>query len=591
MRRIIYSVSFILSLIVPILLGIFIEKSALILLLTTGIVSFLLFTFFNKENMQGIISVTLIIMIYLQLIMIPYSYYVTWFQISSSQIPSGVITTTLCQIITMVWIYYMTKLYPFKVMNLLFPVIIGLFFISFVVHSIYIYIVILVILLLNITIPVFISNKKRYSLQLLAVFFIVAGISSLIYDNFKSGGSRIVNNNSYEIRNWIEKYLPFVTILSSIPGVHGQYNTATGKPPVLTNNALFAVDGNPGDRFYIRFEVGNEEHITKEKIIIDNKLRSNTLEITVMADFLPVLPIMLNTVDSNLFEIGDKDKTHKLLRPLLKGNKLLLYQSKTEKSSDEIEVLLPNTNNTIQILAKTLKRDTQLLTAISIRNYLLAEDFFYSLDVKESENYIEDFLMNTKTGFCIHYTRAFKLLAELNGIPVREVSGYLVDIPIPDVESGYYRNISVATGYDAHLWPEIYIDGEWITFEVTKSIFRDESYKPEIKPFISTSQSVIETTKDRDINNYIFLLFIPLFILFSIIYYNLWHKQYLKRWIYRSQRNGIPHPKYTGWLIWCKKSGVETIVENIIINHFYNSYILTKEDKKRIKENYYLSRK
>lgn len=592
MHRLKYPISFIFSQMIPFLLGFYIEPSALLLLMSTGVITYLLLSFCSNGFKHGIISILIIVFIYLQLIVVPYSYYVTWFQISTSQIPSGVVTTTLCQIFSIIWIYYLSQVNSFKFTNIFYPITIGLIFSSFVFHNIYIYIVIFLLLLFNILIPVLLHNKKRYSIQLLFVFIIVSGISSLIYDNFKSGGSKLVNNNSYEIRNWVEKYLPFINLLSSIPGVHGQYNTATGKPPILTNNALFAIDGDPGERFYIRFEVGSEENIINEKIVMDNKLRPNSLEITVLADFLPILPTMINTIDSNYFEIGDIDKTQKLVRPLLKGNKLLIYQSDViEKYNEEINIIPPDTNVSIKALAKSLTKDTPLLTAVSIRNYLLSDDFIYSLDVNESENYVEEFLLETKQGFCIHYTRAFKLLAELNNIPVREVSGYLVDIPIPDEQSGFYQNVSVATGYDAHLWPEILINGEWITFEVTKSIYRDEKVQPEITTFPTNTESTEEKDIIKTQNNSIYLLFIPLLIVLYLSYYHLWHKQYMKRWILRSQRNGVPHPKNTGWIQWCKMSGVETTVEEIIINHYYNSYTLTDDDIKKIRENYYLSRK
>ena len=40
--------------------------------------------------------------------------------------------------------------------------------------------------------------------------------------------------------------------------------------------------------------------------------------------------------------------------------------------------------------------------------------------------------------FCVHFARSFIILAQLNGISAREISGYIVDIPDPNDEDEFY---------------------------------------------------------------------------------------------------------------------------------------------------------
>jgi transglutaminase-like putative cysteine protease len=75
---------------------------------------------------------------------------------------------------------------------------------------------------------------------------------------------------------------------------------------------------------------------------------------------------------------------------------------------------------------------------------------------------VDDFLFNTRSGFCGHYASAFVLLMRAGGVPARVVTGYLGGEWNPF--GGYF----VIRQSDAHAWTEIWIDGRgWTRVDPT----------------------------------------------------------------------------------------------------------------------------
>ena len=98
--------------------------------------------------------------------------------------------------------------------------------------------------------------------------------------------------------------------------------------------------------------------------------------------------------------------------------------------------------------------------------YFHRESFFYTLrPALLSENPIDDFLFNTRAGFCEHYAAAYVFLMRAAGIPARVVTGY---------QGG---EINPVDGYltvrqsDAHAWAEIWIAGQgWRRVDPTAAV-------------------------------------------------------------------------------------------------------------------------
>jgi len=74
----------------------------------------------------------------------------------------------------------------------------------------------------------------------------------------------------------------------------------------------------------------------------------------------------------------------------------------------------------------------------------------------------DEFLFDTRAGFCEHYASAFTVLMRAAGIPARVVTGYL-----GGQMNGDYMIVRQS---DAHAWAEAWIEGAWHRFDPTGAI-------------------------------------------------------------------------------------------------------------------------
>jgi transglutaminase-like putative cysteine protease len=92
--------------------------------------------------------------------------------------------------------------------------------------------------------------------------------------------------------------------------------------------------------------------------------------------------------------------------------------------------------------------------------------FKYSLDATQKDTSIsklDDFLLNTKTGFCEQYASALAAMTRSMGIPTRVAIGFT-----PGVPYNGDPNMKTITGGDAHAWVEVnFPDYGWVRFDPT----------------------------------------------------------------------------------------------------------------------------
>jgi transglutaminase superfamily protein len=87
--------------------------------------------------------------------------------------------------------------------------------------------------------------------------------------------------------------------------------------------------------------------------------------------------------------------------------------------------------------------------------------FRYDTDVERTSRIpLQDFLLNTKTGYCQHFAGAAALLLRLAGVPTRVVAGFATGRQ----QGGGF----VVRDTDAHAWIEVYFEGVgWVPFNPT----------------------------------------------------------------------------------------------------------------------------
>ena len=94
---------------------------------------------------------------------------------------------------------------------------------------------------------------------------------------------------------------------------------------------------------------------------------------------------------------------------------------------------------------------------------LFTTDFAYSLEPPLlANNSIDDFLFNTKVGYCEHFASAAAVILRAAGVPTRLVVGYMGG------EKNPYDNYILVRQLDAHAWVEYWLpDLGWQRFDPT----------------------------------------------------------------------------------------------------------------------------
>ena len=98
--------------------------------------------------------------------------------------------------------------------------------------------------------------------------------------------------------------------------------------------------------------------------------------------------------------------------------------------------------------------------------WLKQQGFIYTLSpALITGDTVDEFLFNSKQGFCEHYAAAFTVLMRAAGIPARIVAGY------QGGEVNPLGNYLIVRQRDAHAWTEVWLEGKgWIRIDPTAII-------------------------------------------------------------------------------------------------------------------------
>lgn len=105
--------------------------------------------------------------------------------------------------------------------------------------------------------------------------------------------------------------------------------------------------------------------------------------------------------------------------------------------------------------------------------FLRTGGFVYSLTPPPlGSNPVDDFLFNTRTGFCGHYASAFVDMMRAGGVPARVVTGYLGGQWNP------YDDTLIVRQSDAHAWAEVWLEGRgWTRVDPTAVVEPERLYR------------------------------------------------------------------------------------------------------------------
>ena len=99
----------------------------------------------------------------------------------------------------------------------------------------------------------------------------------------------------------------------------------------------------------------------------------------------------------------------------------------------------------------------------AIERWINRTEFRYTLSPPRlNDNRIDEFLFETKAGFCEHYASSFTFMMRAAGIPARVVAGYQGGEPSRGGDVWEVRQ------KDAHAWTEVWIEGQgWVRVDPT----------------------------------------------------------------------------------------------------------------------------
>lgn len=255
------------------------------------------------------------------------------------------------------------------------------------------------------------------------------------------------------------KYLDFTTKILFTPSKLLPINQLTPNSPASTGIG------------YYTYKAEDEDDIirTQNEHILFNKRKTYGTEYTLRYYQLnygskPFYDFMVSDRDENP-DAFNAAKTSYLNFAYsgLRIEDLLEYRNYVNKFYTSKPMVRDSVQNWVNTVTNAAASDYERLKAIE---YALST-YEYTLDGGELPDYVRSegdflnyFLIERKSGYCVHYATAFCLLARYLGYPSRVIQGYKAELTAGEA--------SPVINSDGHTWPEVYFAGKgWIAFEPT----------------------------------------------------------------------------------------------------------------------------
>ncbi|MDP7979561.1 transglutaminase TgpA family protein [Bacillus sp. WLY-B-L8] len=151
-------------------------------------------------------------------------------------------------------------------------------------------------------------------------------------------------------------------------------------------------------------------------------------------------------------------------------------------------------------LSLTNEKDNRYDKVLAIENYFTDNSFVYeTINVMvpaKDQDYVDQFLFNTKSGYCNNFSTSMIILLRSASIPARWVKGYTegtLDNSFTGLESD---NVYKIANNNAHSWVEVYFPGYgWIPFEPTKGFTNPYNF------INNTPTSTSQNSEENNSNN------------------------------------------------------------------------------------------
>ncbi|MAG14073.1 MAG: hypothetical protein CMN78_05705 [Spirochaetales bacterium] len=505
--------------------------------------------------------------------------------------------------------------------------------------------------ILAVSIQQFAGKRGRKAAAIIQLLIVAAGLTLLLSRIEAKNNSILLDPiDDQALHQVVVAVYPDFPFLYNIPGYGHQLGTKdiTGQPS-LTARPVFRIKGEPGETIYLRTAVYdyytgkgwafNETRLNEawggfdSDFLARGDAINNPLEIEVLIDFFSGIPHTIDT--SGIFfdggrlpdlQYGSYDTGFVFDIPVVKGTEFVLDRGAQE-------VLPPTHTESYMQLPTDIPADAVELarllgdpakpveTAAKIKEYLTA-NYYYTLEPDRQKSWDDpawDFLLTKGEGYCVHFATSFVLLARMNNIPARYVSGFLVHIPYDDTSSD-------VTGYSSHAWAEIWVPEKgWVVQEATPPMspdfFTDPSYYEFYNPFENRytarqlelimgdridAEALTAEEKTRNIDFRPFAL-IPVFGLLAFIGYIYLNRSLFapgsplrkirvisRMMIRHGIKLGINDPDSAGWIRWItqlgdRRPGARRYLgrcASILLASYFGGHRITRRDLRFIRGTY-----
>ena len=455
----------------------------------------------------GIISLLFAAFVLIGIVITPYSSYRIWMESIYQNSPGGTVSTLVTHFCTFFSAHFallsfsMDIIWPFLGMAL-----VVLSLLAFIYQSLSFFIPLAGVVILSLVYLALKFGHKHNRIRGIVLYVNLSLIALLLALLFagegKPRGSSVVDDRMYPFfRKKITEVFPGFPLIYSVPGYGFSFDetSSLGRRPVLSPASIFEISGDIENPLYLRTrsfdkydgktwriselpEESDEALESAHPVVQSTRKEPDEVQIRVLTEYYSYLPHTLNTRQIRMertvppLKYGNWDIGFLLEKPVKKDDKIYLQLSKTGANPvlenratylqlpDDLPEEIIDLANRISLGA----RDVETIL-MRIQRYLAIN---YSYDLEEDSgggygDFVQSFLFNTLSGYCVHFATAFIILSRSNDIPARYTTGFLVTRREKDKST-------TVSGLASHAWPEIWLEGQgWTSWEATPALNLD----------------------------------------------------------------------------------------------------------------------